>query len=344
MKLREYLYDKKQLILFYIVIITFICLTAYFDRKNRMLDSNILYMFSVSTLFFILYLLIDFLRDRRYYEGLKRLCESDEKISPELPEANRYYQKLFNETIKSLDRQTYAQIEYFNEKAREDLEFITSWVHEIKTPIAASRLVIENSLNNNVDEESLLSIEEEIDKIEDYVQRALYYTRLNDFTKDYIIGTVSAERIVKESIKRHSKEFINKNIRVELKDLDYEISTDKKWIGFILDQILSNSLKYTPRNGKIKISMEVNDDEKLLYISDNGIGIRQEDLGRVFGKNFTGYNGRENQSSTGMGLYLSQKMARKLGHFITICSQYSKGTTVTIHFPKWSDYFDVTKL
>jgi signal transduction histidine kinase len=172
----------------------------------------------------------------------------------------------------------------------------------------------------------------------------LYYSRSDNFSKDYIISEVNINKLIKESIKKHSILFIKKHIKLvnEISDT-LIVDTDKKWLLFIVDQLVSNALKYTHDDGSISFKASENDKEKLLTIEDNGIGIKAEDLKRIFSSAFTGYNGRnENLKATGMGLYLSQKLAKKLGHHITLESEYGKGTKVTIHFPKWNDYYSVT--
>ena len=150
------------------------------------------------------------------------------------------------------------------------------------------------------------------------------------------------DRLVKEAVKKQAKTFINKKINIEIDNIDLVVTTDKKWLSFILDQVLSNALKYTSPGGRIKIYGSIEDKAQKLIIEDNGIGVKSEDLRRVFDKGFTGYNGRENYKSTGIGLYLSKKLARKLGHDISIESKYGEYTKIIIIFPKLSDYLQVS--
>lgn len=344
MRVSDYLYDKKGVILFFAVLMLFFTAVMYFDNTGSISDSNIAYVLFVSITLFIIYLLIDYFINKGYYSRLRQLQRaSDREWVNNLPSPSNIEQKINNELLLKLYNESNTEINSFIQKGKEDLEFVTAWVHEIKTPIAVTRLLIENNINNPT-EKTLLSIDEEIDRIDDFVQKSLYYSRVNDFSKDYIIDTITLDSIVKDSVKKHSKSFISKSIKISLESLDSEIPTDKKWLGFILDQIISNAVKYTEPNGTIKIYSETNSSETLLHIVDNGIGIKPEDISRVFDKSFTGSNGREMKTSTGIGLYLSQKLAKKLGHYITIESEYKKGATVTVHFPKWSDYYKVTKV
>ncbi len=246
-------------------------------------------------------------------------------------------QKIYSDFIKSVYTENSNKILQVQNEIKENTDFLTAWVHEIKTPITAIKLVTDK--NNN---EAIEIINEEIERIEDYVQKMLYYTRVNDFSKDYIINSFQMDKIVKQCIKKHSIIFIKKHIKLHLENLDFYIDTDIKWISFIIDQILSNALKYTKENGIISISMYETEMEFVLKVKDNGIGIKTIDIPRLFTRSFTGYNGRiEASNSTGLGLYLSQKLAKKLGHYITVTSKESIGTEVLVHFPKLSDYYKI---
>lgn len=182
---------------------------------------------------------------------------------------------------------------------------------------------------------------DEIDKIEDFVQMTLFYSRTDDFAQDYLINRINLKKVVNEGIKREFSSITNKKLKLQLKNLDWQIDSDEKWLGFMVKQILDNAIKYSVTDGEISIYGEAHEAEVILIIEDEGAGIKEEDIRRVFDKNFTGSNGRKSVTATGMGLYLSQKIARKLGHRITISSDSGKGTKVIIHFPVWNDFYDV---
>ena len=258
-----------------------------------------------------------------------------------MPTPLSHEQRLYQKLLIKINEENNLKMDKLCEGKEENLDFMNSWVHEIKTPISACRLIIENSIYKS-NEETLTSLENEIDYIENYVEQALYYSRLDSFSKDYLISEVNMNTLIIGVVKKHAKEFIGKKIRIEISNLEFTIDSDKKWIFFILDQIVSNSLKYTASNGFVKISGIVKSNEKQLFIEDNGVGIKSEDIDRVFDKGFTGYNGRENYKATGMGLYLSKNLATKLGHKITIESKSFEFTKVTVHFPKLIDYYRVT--
>lgn len=344
MKIVRYLRDQISLILFLIVLLGFILSVVTLSKANQMQSYDVSYIFLVSLILILVYLTTDFLFYRSHERDLQKLnrAEGTEWVN-NLPAAKNSMQTAYQGLLTKLYREHHEEISRFQAKNKEDLEFITTWVHEIKTPISVANLLIQN-YNGSAAEETLESIEEELEKIEDYVARALYYSRSHDFAKDYLIKETDLDRLIKESVKRHSKVFIRKKIGIQLEETTGQVATDKKWLGFVLDQILDNALKYTPPEGIITITTDNKDHELVLNITDTGIGIRPEDLSRIFERGFTGYNGRRESSSTGMGMYLSQRVARKLGHYLSVSSSINAGTTISIHFRKWSNYFDVTKM
>lgn len=332
MSLKEYLRDRRSLIIFFITLMIFIGGVIFFDKSIRMLKSNAEYLVTVSFLMFLIYLAIDYSIIACHISKIKKIPKEGLDWIYSLPSPLSWEQKIYLDTINKLHENANIQVEKLIDNNNESVEFLTTWVHEIKTPIAASKLIIENNLNND-NEKLLYAVEMEIEKVEDYIQRVLFYSRINDFSKDYRIDTVKIEQIVKDSIKGEASWFINKDIKLEVENLDIEVNSDYKWLKFIIKQVLDNAIKYTSKGGSIKIYAKLEQKEKILCIKDNGIGIRKEDIERVFEKSFTGYNGRVKQHSTGMGLYISQKLAGKLGHYITIDSEYGSGVEVSIHFP-----------
>ena len=183
--------------------------------------------------------------------------------------------------------------------------------------------------------------EDELNKIDNYVEQALYYSRIDSFSKDYFITEVSLNQVLIESVKKYSKLFINKHISFTMWNEQQFVYSDSKWLGFVIDQIVANALKYTNEGGSISFSYKENSKEKQLQIQDTGMGIKPEDISRVFEKGFTGSIGRNHSKSTGMGLYLAKKIAFKLGHNISIESEEEKYTNATIYFPKITNYYDL---
>ncbi|GMK43603.1 sensor histidine kinase [Paenibacillus glycanilyticus] len=233
----------------------------------------------------------------------------------------------------TLEESGIAHIRSLNEvqaKQKEYYDFIISWFHEIKTPISVLRLMQQTEVDPQ-------SLNEELSRIEHYVDQALYYAKLDSFNQDYEMVNCDLEPLVKDVIKAHSKSFISKRIRVRLELPSTVVQSDSKWLLFIINQIITNSLQYTRDHGEISVKAASTPEEKLLILRDNGIGIDAMDMPRIFNRGFTGLNGRTFAKSTGMGLYLAQELSRKLGHYITCESAPGSGSVFTIHFPKHHD-------
>ena len=202
------------------------------------------------------------------------------------------------------------------------MDYYTLWVHQIKTPIAASQLLLQE-----VPSELKKQLEQELFKIDSYANLVLQYLRLESFHDDLSINREELDPLIKEVVRKYALFFIQKGLSVNLHDLEHEVVTDRKWLLVIIEQVLSNSLKYTKEGG-----IEIYYDNQVLYIKDTGMGIKDSDVLRVFERGFSGYNGRLTQQSSGLGLYLSKKIADQLGHSISIQSEVGVGTTVMIRF------------
>lgn len=277
-------------------------------------------------------LTLDYVKRSNYYNNLlKNLDSLDRKylLSEIMTEPEFIDGKILYEIITSTNRDMHEHIKEFSEKQIEYKKYIESWVHEIKTPIACGKLIIENNKN-----ETTRKIEEELNDIEDYVEQVLYYARSTDANKDYTIKKFKIEESVKNVVKKNLRTFIYKNIKLDLKSLDFEIYNDTKWVEFLINQIIINSIKYSKKeNPKISIYAKNNKNNVTLIIEDNGIGISESDLKKVFSKGFTGENGRMYGKSTGMGLYICSNLSKKLGLGIEIISKKALGTKVSIIFP-----------
>lgn len=227
---------------------------------------------------------------------------------------------LYQDICRLLDEERIKARNQSSALGTELMDFYTMWVHQIKTPIAASRLLLqEEELNPG-------EIQNELFKIEQYVEMVLGYLRTQDLSSDLCLEEVNLDEIIKDQIHKFARIFVGKKLSLDYEGVEETVLTDKKWLGFVIGQILSNALKYT-KKGKISIYMSKARSHTLV-IEDTGIGIRQEDLPRVFEKGFTGYNGREEGRSIGIGLYLSGKIMKKLDHGIRIESELGKGTRV----------------
>ncbi|MGN0167387.1 MAG: sensor histidine kinase [Acetatifactor sp.] len=218
----------------------------------------------------------------------------------------------------------------WEEQAAERKDYYMMWVHQIKTPIAALKLLLEG--NDRQDKESFL-MREELFKIEQYAEMALSFQRLESMASDMVLGECDLNTILKQAVRKYAVLFINKGLKLVLNETPVRVLTDEKWFSVCLEQILSNSIKYTEQ-GNITIACTEEEEQVLLQIKDTGIGIRQEDLPRIFEKGFTGYNGRMDKKATGIGLYLCKRICDQLGVGITVDSTVGVGTMVCFTFVK----------
>ena len=196
-------------------------------------------------------------------------------------------------------------------------DYYTLWAHQIKTPIAAARLLLQEDPGAVGTE-----VEVELLKIEQYVDMVLGYLRLDSASTDYVFQDTDLNALVRQAVRKFARLFILKHITLDFQEIHRTVLTDGKWLSFVVEQLLSNALKYTPAGGTVRIY----GDGETLVIADTGIGIREEDLPRIFEKGFTGYNGRAGQKSTGIGLYLCRRVSEQLNHDLTIVSRPGQGT------------------
>jgi signal transduction histidine kinase len=238
--------------------------------------------------------------------------------------------KIFYKTIKKISKSMHDEIHKYKKDNIDYKEYIEMWVHEVKTPLSAGKLRA-----RNIDSLDFSGIQESLDEIDHYVEQVLYYAKSSRANEDYIIKSNNLEEIVNESIKKNSLELIKSKVKIIKESLDYNVYTDKKWTLFIINQIIYNSIKYMNKEEKLlTFKGSIEDDNIKLSIIDNGIGISQKDINKVFKKGFTGKNGRLQIKSTGIGLYLCKKLCDKLGMQIKIYSKENKYTQVALFFPK----------
>jgi hypothetical protein len=266
-----------------------------------------------------------------YYKLLKNLDKLDKKyfLSEMIDKPSFLEGEILYETVKQTNKSMNDEIATYTSAMKEYKEYVETWVHEIKTPISSSKLIIENDKNSTT-----MNLYGELIKIENYVDQALFYARSNNVEKDYLIKKTTLKELVNSVLKKNARTFIESKISFEISALDKVIYTDVKWTDFIIGQILMNSVKYRSQEPKIRIMGLNNENSATLLISDNGIGISKKDLKRVFEKGFTGENGRKIAKSTGIGLYLCKKLCDKMNLGISVASNENCGTTISIVFPK----------
>ena len=289
-------------------------LVLLFQFLFASLGTYFLYFFLLSSFLTFLFLAWDMFAEAQVYRQAVLYAERNPKSPLECALA---------EKLEERKSELYQKKSEAQSKLTDLLDYYTLWVHQIKTPIAASRLLVAEVSDREVKQQ----LEQEIFKIDSYTNLVLQYLRLESFHDDLVFEKVQVEDLVKEVVRKYALFFIQKGLTVNLHDLDKIIVTDKKWLLVVIEQILSNSLKYT-REGGLEIYMEGQE----LCIKDTGIGIKNSDVLRVFERGFSGYNGRLTQQSSGLGLYLSKKISEELGHQIRIESEIGTGTTVRIKF------------
>ena len=319
--LKSYL---KKNIKVYILFVVFIAIFfIMFYLYNLPLEA-LIYTGSFCFLASVIASFSDFVNYRESYKKLKFLEKNILNDLEDLPKSLDiridYYHKIIEKLYEELEKLTQEN----RQKNTDMVDYYSMWVHQIKTPIAAMNFLLDNE---EVDQKIL---QQELFKIERYVEMVLTYIRLDSISSDYVITKINLDEVVKDSVKKYATIFINKKIKLNYVSHETMVISDKKWLSFAFEQILGNSVKYTSVGGEITIETC----ENKLIIEDNGMGIKEEDLPRIFEKGFTGFNGRYEKKSSGLGLYLCKKTLDKLGHHIEISSKVGEGTRIEIIFPK----------
>lgn len=328
MRLKDWLYDKR--VYFIIHTLTTIMIVLFMKVFQMNTESSI-FVAGILIVGHLSYLFYEYFRRFRFYDRIeKQARDLDQKflLHEFVGEAHFYEGDFLYNMLYEGNKAMNDEIQKYKLEQKDYAEYIETWVHEVKTPLAASNLIIENNIS-----ETTKSLGEELKKVEAYVEQALYYAKSNHLEKDYIIKEVYLEAIVQKTLKKHSKVLIAKRCKIELDSLDLCVKSDEKWLKFILEQIINNAIQYSDQQMTLKIYASSNESQVSLVIEDHGIGIAEEDLNRVFEKGFTGINGR-GRKSTGIGLYLCYKLANKMGLRLEITSEQHKYTKVFIHFPR----------
>lgn len=316
-------YIKKNLKIYLLLIVFIFIFVLIFYLYNLPFEA-LFYSGSLCLVVAVIASIIDYNNYRKSYINLKYLetniLSSMEDLPKSLDIRVEYYQKIIERLHNEVER---LKIE--DNKKMEDLaDYYSMWIHQIKTPIAAMNFLLDN------EETDVKVFKQELFKIERYVEMVLTYIRLGSETSDYVITSIDLDEVVRENLKKYVTLFINKKIKLNYVSHETYVISDKKWFGFAFEQLLSNAIKYTKSGGEISINIS----ESELIIEDNGIGIYEEDLPRIFEQSFTGLNGRYEKKSSGLGLYLCKKTLDKLQHKIEITSEVNKGTKVIVSFPK----------
>lgn len=328
MKLIDYFKDKAMHIFIFLTAYSLILIFLLCFKIRLLL---ILYISIILFASFFIGIIYEYFKKIIYYRNVEKTLEKLDKkylITEIIKEPNFIEGKMLVDFLYDIDKSMIEEINKYKHSSEEFKEYLELWVHEIKTPIATSKLIVNNNKSEITD-----SIEEELAKIDNYAEQVLYYARSGVVEKDYSVTNVDLKEVINTVIKRNKKDILFKQFKIDIMFDSEIVKTDSKWIEFILNQILINSIKYTEPNGNIKFYIDKQKNNTSLIIQDTGIGIKKEELKRVFEKGFTGSNGRKILSSTGIGLHLCKKLCDKLGINIIVSSEENKGTAVKIIFP-----------
>ncbi len=322
-----------QILIHFIFLILLEVLLFIFDVNHFLM----IYLLLIGLILEGIYLCQQYMKKYRYYKNVKMKLDMLEQkcMLAEMLELPGFMEGEFlYETLQTCNKSMNDEILKYKTEAAGYREYIEMWIHEVKTPLAAAKLILENHPS-----EITQAMDEEMQQINYYLEQALYYARSNSVEKDYLVKELNLKEIVETAIRTNARSLIGNKIKIKMENLDQRIFSDEKWILFILNQIISNAVKYKKEAAEISFCARSEKNQIYLEIRDNGIGISTKDLPRVTDKGYTGTTGRNYQKSTGMGLYLCKKLCEKLQLSFSIESEEEKYTIVTIGFPRNSMIF-----
>lgn len=309
--IQEYCRDFALFLIFSIV---FSVIFAFYNINTE----AVLYSFAICLAIGFLLAAAGFLRFRKRYILLKDIYVNLPLMTDELPPPDNLTQKEMKEIIERLSEINQQNIETMRSIRCDNSDYFTVWVHQIKTPISAMQMILQNE-----DSETSRELSAELFRVEQYAEMALHYIRLDSNSNDFVIRRYDIDSIIRQAVRRYAELFIRRRISINCQPVNEMVLTDEKWLVFVVEQLLSNAVKYTLK-GSVTIKFENN----ILSVSDTGIGIYPDDLPRIFEKGYTGMSGRTDKKSTGLGLYLCKKVCDKLEHKIYAESEVGKGTSI----------------
>lgn len=336
MSLKKYLSDKLIYLIFHLLGLGFL-----FYVLSVFVENSYVRILTISFFVFgnVLYLIFDYFKRRNYYSRIfQNLDQMDKKHlivnlleSPDFSDA-----EILDEILRVTTKSMNDELAQYKREVTDYQDYIESWIHEVKTPISCIDLICRNSKNKI---SSKISVENK--KIEEYVEQILFYAKSMNVSDDYRIRKMNLNDVVKGTLKNFSKQLILVNAQIQMSIGDISVYCDEKWLAFILGQIISNSIKYRKDKLVLEFTAFEKNNSVVLSVKDNGIGISQKDLSKVFNRGFTGENGRILAKSTGMGLYICKTLCDKLFLDLKISSKKEMGTEVTITFPLDKREFEV---
>lgn len=326
-------YLKEKWITYTFITASIIFMSAVYklDKKFTMSRSNATYTIIGLLLLFFIFVFIDYNVCNSRVKKFKRYCStnvlSDEDLDLFVYPMDREHGKVLYDIVKEYEK---FKSDIYT-KSSEELEFITKWVHDIKVPISAMRLILE-SHEDDTNQKFYRKMDTEIATIEQCTQRVFYNIKANTFYNDYKISKVDTKKLIRDALKGYSNFFSYKKLNISISGDNYKVLTDEKWSGYIISQILSNAVKYTPIGGYISINTVKNENKIIIQIRNTGKGILARDVKQIFSKGYTSSEDRNGMKSTGYGMYLCQKLSKLLGHNLTVESQYGEYAQFNLTF------------
>lgn len=343
MSIIDYLKEKWLTYTFITASIIFAASVYKLDKKFTVSKSNANYIMLGLALLFIIFIFLDYTIYNSRVKRFKSYCRnntfSDEDLDTFAYPVDREYGKDLHNIIKEYEKFKSD----IRTRSSEELEFITKWVHDIKVPISAIRLILE-SYDGDLGHDFYRSIDMEIAAIEQCTQRVFYHIKSNTFYNDYKISKVDTKKLIGDALKGYSNFFSYKKINISISGDNYKVLTDEKWSVYIISQILSNAVKYTPPNGCITINTNSKEDETTIQIRNSGKGILSKDILNIFNKGYSSSEDRSGMKSTGYGMYLSKKLSDILGHKLTVESEYDEYAQFNLTFIGYKTIYNVTKM
>lgn len=332
----RYLMDKKSWILFFLLSLGMTDILIWLDKGIAVQISSLIYLNTLLILSFFAFLTWRWRKETRFTASLTRLVQDMEEDWVEaLPTSSFLRDETIVEALRTADRMYKHKLSAVNESRVLENDYMASWVHEVKTPLTALKLMIDANRSDPV----VRKMEAEWLRVHLLIDQQLYISRMSSLESDYVLAITSLQQNAAKEIRELASWCLDKNIAVEFEGEDIEVVTDSKWCRFVIRQLLTNAVKYSPYGGTITIAISITfADHAALTIRDEGPGIPPQDLPRIFDKGFTGGNGRLQNAATGIGLYLARTVATKIGIVLDVQSEQGKGTAMQMIFPTKNEY------
>ncbi len=321
----RYLKDRRGVLL---LLLSFAVIFAVVFIFYSLPFAAVVYPVLLCALIGIIYLGVDYYRASRKHMELLRAAEDIDCIVSMLPAQRTVTDEDYRRLLDLVSEANASIVSGVEAKYDDMIEYYTVWAHEIKTPIASMRLILEEE-----DSERSRRLSEELQRIEQYVEMVMTFLRLDSDSTDYVFRECALDDIIRSSVRKYRTQFIRRRLGIAYEPTSARIVTDEKWLSFVIEQLISNAIKYT-REGGVTVSVKDDDDAATISVTDTGIGISPDDLPRVFERGYTGLNGRADKKASGLGLYLCRRICNRFGYEISAVSRRGEGTTVSVRMPK----------